>query len=149
MLSPEWLDKQQKVPDPSVGERPTDPRRLSRENSPNDLFNRYFLDIDVAHLQFIEKGLANRNHPVSFYLQLNSAGFLFDNFAIFAEVLGRTIRGALTLNCDQLEIGKAIQNLTKATVEEDRAMVDDNDTFAEFLDIRHVVAGQKDRSFML
>src|SRR5947209_2634218 len=121
---------------------------LSCENPADHLFDRDFLNVYVAHGQLIEKGFAYGNHPISFDLQLNGAGFLFDNFAVFAELFGGAIRPAFTLNRNQLEIGETVQNVAEPSIEENCAMVNDDDAFAKFLDVRHVMTREQDRSLM-
>ena len=64
-------------------------------------------------------------------------------------MLAGTIGPALTLNGDELGIGKAIHHVAEAAIEEDRAVINDNDPLAQLLDVGHVMAGEQDRRLLL
>src|SRR5947209_864552 len=115
--------------------QPRGPIPLSRENSPDHFFDRNFLKFYIANRQSVEKCLANGNDAVAFDFQLDRAGFSLDDFAVFAEMLGRTIRPAFALDRDQLKIRETVQHFGQTTIEKDRATINNDDALAKFLDI--------------
>ncbi len=115
----------------------------SREDPADDLLNRDFLNINVAYGQFVQERFTDGNHAFPLNLELNSTGSLLDDLTVFAEVFGGTVHATFALDPDQLGISKAVHDLTEPAIEENRAVVNDDDSLAELLDISHVMAGQQ------
>src|SRR6266571_7652888 len=85
--------------------------RSPREDPADDFFDGHFLNVNVAHGQLVQQCLANRNDPVAFDLESNTALVLFQDLAIFGQVLGRTRSRSFALDGNELEIGEPIQHL--------------------------------------
>ena len=98
----------------------------SLKDSPHDVLDRHFLDVDVVHRQFIEKRFADGDDSVALHTKLNCPRPLFDDFAKASEVLLRTITSAFAVYGDQLEVGKAIHHGVEWAVEEDCAVINDD-----------------------
>ena len=49
-------------------------RASPRKNAADDFFDRDFLNVNFAHGQFVEQGLANRNNAVVLDLERDAAG---------------------------------------------------------------------------
>src|ERR1044071_1045246 len=64
-------------------------------------------------------------------------------------MVGRATRGTFALDGDQLEICESVEDFAELPIEEDGAVVNDDDAFAKFLNIGHVMARQQNRRFML
>src|ERR1035437_7842777 len=104
------------------------------ENPADDLLDGDFLNIDVGHRQLVQQGFANGNHAVALDLELNAARVVRHDFAVFTQMLTGTIGPTLTLNGDELGVGKAIHHVAEAAIKEDRAVIDDDDALAKLLD---------------
>src|SRR5437016_1366800 len=98
---------------------------LTGEDLPDNLFNRYFLNVNVSYRQFIQQHFADGNHAVTLDFEADSSRGFFNDLAIFAKVIGGTIRAAFTLNGDQLEIGKAVEHFAELPIEENAAAIND------------------------
>src|SRR5215472_13705105 len=118
--------------------------RSSRKYPSNHFLNRHLLNINVAHWQFIEQRLANGNDPVALYLQLYAAGVFLHDLAVTVELLARTVRSTFAVNGYELEIREAIQHFAQSAIEENGSLIDNDDAFAEFLNVGHVMARQQD-----
>src|SRR5204863_6817865 len=118
--------------------------RSPSKDAPDHFLDRDFLDVYVGDGQFVQQGFANRNDSVALDLKLDSVGGLFDDLAVFAEILGRAIGSSLALDGDELGIGETIHNFTQAAIEENRAVINDDHALAQFLDVGHVMAGKQD-----
>src|SRR5207249_4111175 len=106
-----------------------------------------FLDVDITDRQLVEQGLADGNHALALDLELDATWALLHDFAVFAELLGRTIGYTFTLNGDKLGIGKSVHHFAQLAIEEDHAVIDDDHALAQFLDIVHVMAGEQNGRF--
>jgi hypothetical protein len=58
-----------------------------RKNLSDDVFDRDFLDVDVADGQFVQQRLANRDDAVAFDLELDASGSLLDDFAVIVMMM--------------------------------------------------------------
>ena len=121
----------------------------SGEDPANDFFDGDFLYVNVADGQFVQQGFADRNHAVALDLELDAARGLRHDLAIPAQLLAGAVGRALALNGDELGIGEAVHHLAEAAIEEDRAVINDNDALAQLLDVGHVMAGEQDGRLLL
>src|SRR6185436_20640686 len=76
-------------------------------------------------------------------------GRLFNELAVFCETVVSAFVGAVALDRDVFEIGETINDFTEASVEEDFAVVNDDDALTQRLDVRHVMTREQDRRLML
>src|SRR4051812_14780671 len=91
---------------------------LTRKDFANDVFDWNFLNIYVCDRQFVQQSLAYSNDAVPLYLQPDGPARRFDEFTVFAQVFARARAGLFTLNRDEFEIRKAIEDFTETAIEE-------------------------------
>ena len=60
----------------------------TRKNLADDVLNRHFLNVNVAHGKLIEQSFAGGNDAVALDLELDAAGRFFHDFAEFTEAFG-------------------------------------------------------------
>src|SRR5579885_2391628 len=121
----------------------------TQKNLPDDILDGHLLNVNVAHGQIVEQGFADGDDPIAFDFEGNAAGGLFRDFAVTAQPFQRQFAGVLTLNRHQFEIREAVHNLAQPAVEKNPAVVNNDHALAQFLNVRHIMAGQQNRRLLL
>src|SRR5260221_382044 len=122
---------------------------LTGEDSADNFFDGDFLNVNVTHGQFIQKRFANRNDAIALDLELDAPGCLLHDFAVFAQMISRTIAGAFALDGHELGISKPIDHFGQEAIEEYCTVINDDDSLAQFLDISHVMTGEQNGGLLL
>ena len=121
---------------------------LCSKNLPDDVFNGDFLDVYVGDGEFVEEGFTGGNDVVALHFKREGGGGLLGDFAVAGEFRGGNFIGLLALDGDELEVGEAVHDVAQFAVEEDFAVVNDDDALAERLDVGHVMAGEENGGFL-
>jgi hypothetical protein len=113
---------------------------LFGEELADDFFDGEFLDADVGDFAGGEDGAAGLGDAAAGDAQADVGGAAFDDFAEGGEVAGG---GAVFEGEVEDFVGsEAVDDRAQRAIEEDAAFIDDDDPFAELLDVLHVVAGE-------
>src|ERR1035437_8118752 len=119
------------LPTERTGRWPFHPDLSARKDPANDFLDGDFLNVNVGNGEFVQQGFADGNHAVTLDLELDAARALRHDFAVFAQALAGRSGRAFTLDSDEFGIGKTVHDIAEAPIEEDRAMINDDDPFAQ------------------
>ncbi len=102
------------------------------EKLPNHFLDRHFLNVDVADITGLQEFATGLGHFRARHLQLDRHRRLLDHFA----EPGKIPRDLLVESeAENFVTGEAVNDFVERTVEENFAMINDQDAMTKFLDV--------------
>src|SRR2546423_6843704 len=116
------------------------------EELADHFFNRNFLEVDVAHVARLKHFASGLSHFRPRHLELDRHRRLFD-YLTEPRKIPRLL--FVKRQAEDFVNGEAIDNFIERSIEKDFAVIDDQHTTSQFLDVLHVMTREQRHNAML